>query len=402
MQFNYIVRTKEGEIQSGTIVAPSLEVAIQTLQSYNLIVISCQPAEHLPLFFRQIKIFQRVKTKEMVSFFQQLAILYGAKVPLVQSFNVLARQQKNSYFRDILLKIGQDVEAGLVLSRALAKYPKEFSLFYINLIKSGEVSGNLEDTFNYLAEHLEKQYYLTSRIRGAMIYPAFILGGFIFVLILMLTMVIPKLVNILKESGQELPFLTRMIIDVSDFFISWWWLILLVIICILIAGWQYHNKPEGKRFFDLMKLKIPIFGPIFQKVYLARFSENLGTLIKGGLPILQALQISSEVVGNEIFASLISEAKEEVKIGNTISSVFERYSEEIPPMVTQMISIGEKSGQLDFVLGKIANFYTREVDNTVKNLSGLIEPILIVILGVGVGILLIAILKPIYNLASGL
>ena len=402
MNFNYVVRTKEGEVQSGTIAAPSLEAAIEALQLHNLIVISCQPTEHLPLFLRQIKIFQRVRTKELVSFFQQLSILYGAKVPLVESFNVLAQQQKNSYFRDILLKIGQDVEAGLILSKALSKYPKEFSLFHINLIKSGEVSGNLENTFNYLAEHSEKQYYLVSRVRGAMIYPAFILSGFIIVLVLMLILVIPKLVNILKESGQELPLLTRVIIGTSDFFISWWWLIFLVIIGFLIVGWQYYNKPEGKRFFDLIKLKIPIFGSVFQKVYLARFSENLGTLIKGGLPILQALQISSEVVGNRIFASLILEAKEEVRIGNTISSVFERHSGEIPLMVTQMISTGEKSGQLDFILGKIANFYTQEVDNTVKNLSGLIEPVLIVILGVGVAILMVGVLMPIYNLASGL
>lgn len=402
MQFNYVVRTKEGEVQSGTIAAPSLEAAIEALQLHNLIVISCQPTEHLPLFLKQIKIFQRVRTKELVSFFRQLSILYGAKIPLVESFNVLAQQQKNSYFRDILLKIGQDVEAGLILSKALSKYPKEFSLFHINLIKSGEVSGNLENTFNYLAEHSEKQYYLVSRVRGAMIYPAFILSGFIIVLVLMLILVIPKLVNILKESGQELPLLTRVIIGTSDFFISWWWLIFLVIIGLLVVGWQYYNKPEGKRFFDLIKLKIPIFGSIFQKVYLARFSENLGTLIKGGLPILQALQISSEVVGNRIFASLIFEAKEEVRIGNTISSVFERHSGEIPPMVTQMISTGEKSGQLDFILGKIANFYTQEVDNTVKNLSGLIEPVLIVILGVGVAILLVGVLMPIYNLASGI
>ncbi len=401
MNFNYIVRTKEGEMQSGVIQAPYLEAAIEALQNRGLVIVSCQSADLLPAWMKQIKFLQRVKVKEVVNFFRELSILFGAKVSLVESFKSLAQQQKNDYFRDILFKISQDVEAGLILSKALAKYPKVFSPFYINLIKSGEVSGNLENTFNYLADHLEKQYYLVSRVRGAMIYPACVLFAFTAVLILMLTVVVPKLTVILKETGQELPFLTKMIINASDFMRVMWWLVLLILIGLVGGVWQYVKTAKGKRMFDLIKLKAPIFGKLFQKVYLARFSENFSTLIKGGLPILQALQISGEVVGNTIFSDLIFEAKEQVRVGNTISSVFEKHPE-VPPMVSQMISTGEKSGQIDFILAKIASFYSQEVDNSVKNLSALIEPILIVLLGGGVIILLVAVLMPIYNISSGM
>lgn len=402
MQFNYVVRAKTGEIQSGIIKAASQEAAVETLQANGLIVLSCAPAETMSLWLKQIKFFQRVKFKDIVNFSRQLSILFSAKVSLVSALQALARQQTNSYFREILFNIANDVEAGIIFSRALAKYPKVFTALYINLIKSGEVSGNLENTLSHLADHLEKQYYLVSRLRSAMIYPAFILFGFVVVAVLMLVIVIPNLTSILEESGQELPATTTAIIFLSDLLREWGWLLLLVLIGLLALVWRFGRTPNGQRFFDKWKIKLPIFGTVFKKIYLARFSENFSTLIKGGLPILQALQISGEVVGNAIFADIIFRAKEEVRAGNTMSSVFEKYKEEIPPMVTQMIFTGEKTGQIDVVLKKISTFYGQEVDAVVNNLSALVEPILIVILGIGVAILLVAILMPIYNIAGGM
>jgi type IV pilus assembly protein PilC len=401
MQFTYIARDKNGEIHTGKIKAYSQEEAVAAIQKSGLILISCQSAEHLPLWMTNIKIFQRVKGKDIVNFSRELATLFSAKVSLVESLRVLSRQQDNSYFSDVLAQVASDVEAGTMLSRALAKHLKIFSVLYVNIVKTGEVSGNLENSLNYLADHLEKQYYLASKVRGAMIYPAFISAGFIVVAVLMLIFVIPNLTGILKESGQELPWSTKAIIFLSDALKSWGWLVFLVFAGIVTGAVYYRRTPEGKTMFDKVFLKIPVFGKVLKKFYLARFSENLSTLIKGGLPILQALQTAGDVVGNDVYRNLIFEAKDEVKVGNSISSVFRRY-EEIPVMMTQMIYTGEKTGQLDMVLQKLSRFYSVEVDNIVTNISALIEPVLIVFLGVGVAILLMAILMPIYNMGNAI
>lgn len=401
MQFNYVARDKLGEVHTGTIKAPTQEDAVAVLQANDLIVISCQSIEGIPVWMRQVKFIQKVKNKDIVNFSRQLSILFSAKVSLVVALRALAKQQKSEYFQNIINDISNDVEAGTIFSKTLAKYPKIFSSFFINLIKSGEVSGNLENSLNYLADHLEKQYYLQTRLRNALMYPGFIFLGFIVVAVLMLVLVIPNLVSILEQSGQELPFTTTLIIWLSDLLRNWGWLILVFLIFAGFLVWRYAHSPKGKRFFDQLKLKLPIFGEVFRKIYISRFSDNLSILIRGGLPILQALQISADVIGNIIFTELVLAAKEEVRIGNPMSSAFEK-TKEIPPMVTQMIFTGERTGQLELVLQKVSAFYGREVDNVISTLSTLIEPILIVFLGIGVAILLGAILMPIYNIASGM
>jgi type IV pilus assembly protein PilC len=401
MQFNYIVRDKQGEVHTGALKAPSIEDAVAVLQASDFVVISCQPAEVMPLWIRQIKIFQRVKQKELVNFSRQLAILFSAKVSLVIALQALAEQQTSFYFAGIISDLSNDVEAGTIFSKALAKYPQVFSPFFINLIKSGEVSGNLENSLNYLADYLEKQYYLQNKVRNALIYPGFIFLGFIVVAVLMLVMVIPNLTSILEQSGIDLPLSTRIIIGLSNILRSWGWLILLILIAAGFFLWRFIRTPQGRRFFDELKIKLPVFGAVFKKIYLARFADNLSTLIKGGLPILQALQVSAEVIGNVVFEELVLEAKEEVRIGNPMSQTFEK-RKEIPPMVTQMIYTGERTGQLEMVLQKMASFYVREVDSVIATISSLIEPFLIVFLGIGVAILLTAVLMPIYNIAGGI
>jgi len=401
MQFNYIVRDKQGEVHTGALKAPSIEDAVAVLQASDFVVISCQPAEVMPLWIRQIKIFQRVKQKELVNFSRQLAILFSAKVSLVIALQALAEQQTSFYFAGIISDLSNDVEAGTIFSKALAKYPQVFSPFFINLIKSGEVSGNLENSLNYLADYLEKQYYLQNKVRNALIYPGFIFLGFIVVAVLMLVMVIPNLTSILEQSGIDLPLSTRIIIGLSNILRSWGWLILLILIAAGFFLWRFIRTPQGRRFFDELKIKLPVFGAVFKKIYLARFADNLSTLIKGGLPILQALQVSAEVICNVVFEELVLEAKEEVRIGNPMSQTFEK-RKEIPPMVTQMIYTGERTGQLEMVLQKMASFYVREVDSVIATISSLIEPFLIVFLGIGVAILLTAVLMPIYNIAGGI
>ena len=398
MKFNYIARNSAAEVETGQISASSQAEAIENLHGRNLVVLSCRPVISMPFWLKDIKI-KSVKQKELVVFSRQLSALFSAKVPLVTALRALARQQQNYYFKEIIFEIANDVEAGFILSKSLSKHPKEFSAFYINLVKSGEVSGNLESVLIYLADHLEKQYYLATRVRNAMIYPAFVFLGFLVVAVLMLILVIPNLTSILEETGQQLPLTTRMIIGLSNLLASWGWLIFLVLAGAGIFAWRYVKTPQGRRMLDVIKLKMPLFGDIFRKVYIARFTENFSTLLHGGVPVLQALQVAGDVVGNVVFSEIILEAKEGVRVGNTISSVLES-SSEIPPMVSQMIATGEKIGQLEFVLEKVATFYKQEVDDVVNAISVLIEPILIVVLGIGVAILLVAILMPIYNLAG--
>ncbi|MFH0852065.1 MAG: type II secretion system F family protein [bacterium] len=402
MEFKYTARTKEGQVQKGTIQAPSKSEAIAVLQARNLIILDIGQGAKGMVLSKEITIFNRVSGKEKVSFSRQLSTLFSARIPLLEALRVLARQTPNRYFSQIIFDVANEVEGGNLLSKALTKYPKVFSDFFVNMVRSGEISGGLDKTLNYLADYLEKNYYMNSKIKAAMAYPAFILSGFIVVGTLMMILVVPQLTSFLKETGQALPLPTKILIATSGFMQKYWWLIVLFVAGVIGGVFGAVTRlPEGRRIFDMLKIKTPIFGRIFRGIYLARLTDNLSTLIEGGLPILQALQVTGEVVGNVIYKKIIFEAKENVRIGNTISDCFAQY-EEIPPMVTQMLATGEKTGSVEEILRKLSGFYTKEVDAMLGTLSQLIEPILIVILGIGVATLVASILIPIYNIASGM
>lgn len=403
MEFKYSARTPSGQIQRGSTEAASREKAIEALQEKNLIILELRSAlSPNSILSQQITIFQRVKGKEMVAFSRQLATLFSARIPLLESLKVLSRQVENKYFSQILFDVANEVESGSLLSKALSKYPKVFSSFFVNMVRSGEVSGGLERSLNYLADYLEKSYYLNSKVKGALAYPAFILSAFLLVGTLMMIFVVPQLTTFLVQTGQELPLPTKILVGTSSLIVNWGWLIFLILVLVVGGGILAVNRlPKARRYLDLFKIKSPLFGKIFCGIYLARITDNLSTLIQGGLPILQALQISAEVVGNVIYKEIIMEAKENVRIGNAISDSFEKHSE-IPPMVTQMVATGEQTGSLDEILKKLSIFYTKEIDATVGTLTQLIEPALILVLGAAVAILVASILIPIYNIASGM
>jgi len=399
MKFNYLARTKNGETQTGTVKAPNQSAALKTLHGNDLVVMKLVSIEKAFFLTKRIKFFERIKRKEIFVFFRQLAILVEADVPLVQSLRALGQQVDNLVFEEVLFNIANDIDGGASLSKAMSKYPKVFSNFCVNLIKTGEVSGSLQESLVYLANYLEKEYYLISRVRGAMIYPAFIFSTFIIVGILVLVMVIPPLTAILTESGQDLPIPTKITIAVSNFTKSFGWIVLLILLIVGGFLWRYIVTSKGRFFWDRFILKIPIFGKILQKTYLARLADTLYALTKGGVPIMQGLIISGDVVGNIVFKKILIKAKDGVKSGKNISSELEKH-EEFPPLFCQMIRTGEKTGKLNMVLEKLSNFYNKEVENIVNNLSQLIEPILIAVLGIGVAILVFAVFMPIYNLAG--
>lgn len=401
MRFNYQARTKEGEIQTGTVEAGTYEAAVKTLQRYDLAVVFLEPISRVPLYARSLKFLQKVRTKELVMFYRQLAILFEANIPPLDALESLTKQVRNPYFKDILFEVETDVKGGETLSSALAKHKNIFSPFYINVIHSGETTGKLDEVLKYLANHAEQEFVLISKIKGAFTYPAFILSAFLMITVLMLVYVVPKLTAVLLESGQELPLTTKILVGTSNFLRGWIWLLVIILVGLFIGFPRFIKTPRGREMWDRFKLKIPVFGKLLQKVHLTRFSENFSTLLKGGLPILEALQISAQVVGNTVFSKLIMETREEVRTGGNISSVFEKSPEIIPPVVVQMLKVGEKTAKLDEMLERLTSFYQGEVDRTVSNLTQLIEPFLIISLGAGVAFLVASILMPIYNITSG-
>lgn len=340
-----------------------------------------------------------IKVKDLVIFSRQFSVMIAANVPVVESLLILIDQTNNFSLKNMIADIAFEVDSGSLLSDAFARRPKIFSEFFVNIIKSGETSGKLDEVLNYLADETEKSYDMASKIKGAMIYPSFILVGLTGVGVILLVYVIPNLTSMLTESGMKLPLSTRIIIAISSFMQNY--LILLVMIVAgLVMGVRYYLQTETGRYqFDTVKLKMPIFGSLFKYIYLMRFTRSLSTLLKGGVPITRALEITANVVGNVIYRDLILETLESINDGNPIATVMES-SDYMPKMVPQMISVGERTGHIDSVLDKITDFYSREAGAMLANLSTLMEPIIMVIMGVGVGIMVAAILMPMYNMAN--
>jgi len=296
--------------------------------------------------------------------------------------------------------LSEIVEGGTSFSEALTNFPKLFSPFYVNLVKSGESSGKLSEVLDYLADHLEREYALLQKISVMLIYPAFVLIVFGVVLAVMSLVIIPKLVGTMGVDPSKLPLITKIVIGFTSTLRRYFIIVLALIIGLVVAGTRSYKTVAGKKRLDTMFLKIFLVGDMLKKVYLARFAENLSTLISGGLPIVRALDITAGVVNNYRYQEIILEAKEEVRKGETISHVLKKYPEFVPPFFTQMVLVGEKTGRLSETLLNTVAFYQREIERAAEALMSIIEPLLILILGGGVGILIAAILLPMYQMES--
>lgn len=400
--YHYRARAKNGETKEGVIETTSQDAALDTLQQSGLFVVSLKTqAEETSIFRFNIKITGHISQKDVVLFSRELATLFQAHIPIVEALKTLIAETSRPALKKIISDILDDVSGGMALSQAFSRHPEAFTSFYINLVRSGEESGKLQDVFVYLADYLERNYYLTTKTRNSLIYPAFIVFAFAVVVSILMIYVIPQLVQIFQNSGQEIPWYTQIIIFISLFMRTWSPLLLLLFIggCIFLWRWSFTEK--GRYTLHRLQLSVPLIGAIYQKLYMTRLADNLQTLVSSGIPIMRALSITGDVVGNEIYKRAVDQAIESVKGGGTISAAFEKFPE-IPALVTQMIRIGEASGKLDFILGKIAQFYKREVDSLVDNLIALIEPALIVVLGLGIGILVASIMVPFYNLVGGI
>ncbi len=398
--YQYKIKNQTQEIVEGKIDAPSEENAIDTLQNKGLVVLSLEEAK-TSLFQGDIfQNFSKPKNKDLVMFTRQLATLISADIPLVAGLRILERQVEKVSFAKIIGEIASSIEGGSALSGALTTHEELFTPFYISLVRSGEIAGKLDSTLLYLADYLEGQAALNSKIRGALAYPGFVLTAMIVVAIVMVTFVLPNLLTVLEEAGvEELPITTEILIWTTHFVNNNLIVISITVLVVLYFLFSYSRTDSGRARWDRLKFEAPGFGRVVRNLYIARFAETLSTLIKSGVPILQSLDVTSDVIGNSVYKNIILEAKENVRSGGTISETLSGFKE-FPGLVTSMLAVGEKTGRTDYMLDNILRFYKAESENDIQNISQLIEPVLILVLGFGVAVLVASILMPIYSLVG--
>jgi len=396
MKFNYQARTPSGEMQVGIIEASNREAAFGVLKARELFVTALE--EFSPRFYtKKLSFLDIITRKDIVIFSRQMAIMMKSKVPLTEIFQTIAEQSGKAAFREKILKISAEIEGGSPLSKALSLYPKLFSVFFINMVKSGEASGKLSEVFIYLADYLERENALRSKIQGAMVYPIFVIVVFLAVTAMMVIYVIPQLGIVLKESGKELPWITKLVMSLSDFVKSNIWVLFLIFAGLGVFFFFFPRTKIGKNFFDHNLLRVPVLNVFLKKMYLSRIALNLSTLISGGLPIAQCLEITSAIVGNNVYRDVLLKTRDGVKSGEAMSSVLGEYRDIVFPFFYQMVVVGEKTGTVGESLTNIVDFYQAEIDRALDSFIKLLEPLSIIILGVIVAGLVGAVLLPLYS-----
>ena len=401
MLFKYKAIDASGDKKDGEIDAMNKEVAISSLQRRGLVLSSIESAEKVGLLKMNITFFERVKNKDLVILSRQISTLFESQVSALRIFRLLGEETENPLLKRKMAVITKDLQAGNSIAKALSKHPEIFSPFYVKMVRSGEESGKLDKTFIYLADYLERIYEITSKAKNALVYPAFVVGVFIVVMLLIFVFVIPQISQVFTESGQELPLYTRVVMAISTFIIDYWFILIAAVMTLSFFLWRYSNTKEGEYLFSKLRLNTPFIGKLYQKLYLSRIADSFSTMLGSGIPIVRTIELTAEVVGNKIYENLLTDAWEAVRAGSPVSQALSK-TEYIPGIMIQMIKVGEETGELSSILNTLAKFYQREVNNSVDTLVGLIEPIMIVVLGLSVGLLLASVLVPIYDLASAI
>ncbi|OGZ16318.1 MAG: hypothetical protein A3G11_00285 [Candidatus Lloydbacteria bacterium RIFCSPLOWO2_12_FULL_51_9] len=401
MLFKYSAISPQGEEKNGTINTVNMDVAVSTLQRQGLTVINITPADNAPFWKRGFVLFDRIALKDIVIFSRQLSTLFVAHVSALKVFRMLAAESDNPLLRQKIAEVADDVQGGLSISDAFAKHPAVFSDFYVNMVRAGEESGKLSETFEYMADYLDRSYALTMKVRNALIYPAFIIAVFTVVMVLLFTMVFPRLASILLESGQPIPVFTQVVIGFSNFLINYGLFLLIALIIGGFFAWRYSRSLSGRLYMGRLQLQAPLFGNLFRKFYLARTADVLYTMLTSGVPVVHAIEVAAAVVGSAVYENILSETAAEVRSGSTISNAFAKH-EEVPSILVQIIRIGEETGEVGRILKTLAEFYRRDVNDVIDAVISLIEPAIIVLLGVSVGTVLASVLIPIYNISTSI
>jgi type IV pilus assembly protein PilC len=397
MKYKYKARSKEGVVESGVIEASSKEAAVDILSKYNIFATSLVEVRQGIFSGGNISFFNKVTKKDLAIFSRQLAVLLESRVPVVQSLASLSEQTKKQFFKEKIIKISQLVDEGNSLSEAFSTFPEVFNVFFINLMKSGEASGKISESLDYLSKHLEREADINSQIKSAMIYPVFVISVLIVVMGIVMVVVMPKLIDLVKQSSAKPPFFTVLMLNFYAFLAIYWWVLMLIFFGLIGFAFYYLKTKNGKKQYDFFSLRIPLIGEFFQKTYLVKFAENLSTLISAGLSIVVALKITKDTIENLTYKEIISETEKSVLEGEKISSALKKYPQFVSSFVVQMIQVGEDTGKLDRNLLEIVNFYQKEIKRDVDTFTALLEPVLIIFLGICVAFLAISVLSPLYS-----
>lgn len=398
--FSYTAVDADGNERAGTIDAVNTDVAIAAIQRRGLIISNIESADKQASLGSRIGFFDRIKNSDVVILSRQITTLFEAQVSALRAFRLLASEARTPKLAEKLSTIAADIQSGSSISNALTRHPDVFSPFYVNMVHAGEEAGKLDETFAFLADYLDRNYEISQKARNALIYPAFITITFIIVMALMMTLVVPRLADMLAEVGQGIPIYTKIVIGISTFLSDYILLIIGLIVVGAVFLVRFGRTPAGRMAFSRVRLQIPFIGDVYQKLFLSRLADNLSTMLKSGIQILRGIEITATVVGDAVYEEVLSATSADVKGGLPVSEAMRRHPE-IPGIVVAMLKIGEETGNMGSILETMARFYRREVNNAVDTLVSLIEPFMIVALAVGVGMLLASVLIPIYNIASG-
>ncbi len=396
-EFNYHAKDIDGDNHTGSVQSPDVHSAAVTLRKKGLIVIAINlKGEGANSFLN--KFFNKVSFTDLVIITRQLATMVSAGLVLSEAIDILVEQQSNKTLKRALEEISEDIKGGLTLAQAFGKYPNIFPRLYVNLVKSGEASGKLDQVLVQMADGLEKEREFKSRVKGAMIYPIVVISMMFIVVIIMMVFVIPKLVTLYSQSTIDLPLPTKILIATSNLFVHFWWLIIITVAGLIFGIKRWNKTPEGNMFLGKLLLKTPLVGKIISNVTLTNFNRTFGLLTSAGIPLLESIGIVSEQTDNPVYRNYLKDAYAGVEKGLPFSSLLN--GDVFPKIVSQMVRVGEETGKVDEIFFKLAEYFESESDHLVKNLTVAIEPIILVILGIGVAFLVISIILPIYKLTT--
>ncbi len=407
MLFHYSWLNDNGNKEEGDVDATSLDNAIVIIQSKGIKTIlevkeKMDKENNIVGAVKNSKFFkQGISSKDIVLFSRQVATLFEAGVSALRAFRLLAQENENKTLQEEIMAVADDIESGISLSDALSKRPELFSNFYVNMVKAGEESGKLNEVFLFLADYLDRNYELAQKIKKALTYPSFVIGTFFAIMIGMLTFVVPKMANMFAEEGATLPLVTRMVLFVSDLFVKYGPITFPILGILGFMFYRWTKTEEGALAVDEFSMKVPVFKDVIQKIFLQHLADNMNTMLTNGVPIVKSLDITTSILENKVYKKLMMRVSQKVQTGKSFSKAL--YEEPlVPNILVQMVHIGEETGELSYILKNLATFYRRELDTAIDSMIGLIEPAMIVSLGVGVGVLVSAILLPMYSLSDAI
>jgi len=400
MKFKYQAKTKSGELQVGLVEATDKDSAANILASHNLYILSLEASGKEGVFDRLGSYFGRIKRRDMVIFTRQLATLLEARLPLNRALTTLYEQTRQPNLKEAVYQIAEDVDSGLSFSQALGRQNGIFSDFFISMVRTAEVTGNLSEVTGFLADYIEKENSLIAKARSAMIYPGIVLGLFAAVAAIMITVVFPQLRPVFEDSGVDLPFLTNILLNSGDIISRWWPAIIFGLIFLIIIILDYIKSSEGRAFWDDLKVRLPIVSKVYTPIVMTRFSNASSVLLRGGVPLAQSIEIVSQTIDNILYQDIFREVADGVRQGMPLSEAIEKYPDYFPALISQMLVVGESTGQLDKIFDRLSSFYNQEADRAISNVVDLIQPILMVGVGIMVGLLFASVLLPLYRLTA--